>query len=191
MAAPDAVASGPPVVYHTAADAPLVTATTFAAPTAPVLGQKQNRILSRLILHPRPIAIQQTLSARTPTYYAAQANAAQVPIGCKSAFTNTGASPNADNYLGFTLLSSYDVQTCANRCNAVTRRTSFNVYFERDPSVDPNDPSCDTCSPSSITNIKCVWWGSTISPPTMSTKQFRGNFEVASPGSNGCTGLFT
>lgn len=196
MAAPAAVVSGPPVVYQTAADAPLVTATTLAAPTATILGQKQKRDAAATTCYPQPTGIAyktnpDTADAfRQDTYYAAQANAAKVPIGFKSAFTNTGASPNADNYLGFTLLSSYDVQTCANKCNAITGCTSFNVYFERDPSVDPNDPSCD--NPSSVTNIKCVWWGSTISPSNnVNTGQFRGKFEVAIAGSNGYTGLPT
>lgn len=194
IAAPASVVSGPPVVYQTASDAPLVTATTLAAPTATVLGQKVKR--DATTCYPQPTGISHksnpdTASAfRADPYYSSQAQAAPTPIGFKSVFNNTQASPNADNYLGFTLLNTYDVQSCANQCNAITGCTSFNVYFERDPSVDPNDASCS--NPSSVTNIKCVWWGSAISTANnVNTGQFRGQFEVAIAGSNGYVGLPT
>ena len=184
--------AGPPVVYQTAPSAPLVTATTLApaATTAPRVKRAD------ATCYPQPSGIAHKSSPddaatfRADTYYSSAANAAKVPIGFKSVFTNTGASPNADKYLGFTLMDTYDVQTCATKCNAITGCTSFNVYFERDPSVDPNDSSC--LNPPSVTNIKCVWWGSAISTANnVNSGQFRGNFEVAIAGSNGYVGLPT
>lgn len=193
VAAPASTVSGPPVVYQTAPNAPLVTATTLAAPAA-TAGSKAKR--QAATCYPQPTGISHRTSPddaasfRKDTYYANAAQSAQTPIGFNAVFTNTGASPNADQYLGYTLMDTYDVQTCANKCNAITGCKSFNVYFERDPSVDPNDASCD--NPASVTNIKCVWWGSTISTQNnVNTGQFRGKFEVAIAGSNGYTGTPT
>lgn len=185
--------TGPPVVYKTAINAPLVTATTLAPVASGVAKVKRAEATTCI---PQPTGISHrsnpdTASAfRADKYYSQAALAAPVPIGFKNVFNNTGASPNADNYLGFTLLDTYDVQTCANKCNAITGCTSFNVYFERDPSVNPDDASCS--NPPSVTNIKCVWWGSAISPTNnVNSGQWRNQFEVAIAGSNGYTGLPT
>lgn len=193
VAAPASTVGGPPVVYQTAPNAPLVTATTLAAPAA-TAGSKVKRQAATCYPQPSGISHRSTpdnaAAFRSDSYYANAANAAKTPIGFNSVFTNTGASPNADQYLGYTLMDTYDVQTCANKCNAITGCKSFNVYFERDPSVDPNDASC--LNPPSVTNIKCVWWGSTISTQNnVNTGQYRGQFEVAIVGSNGYTGTPT
>jgi hypothetical protein len=183
---------GPPVVYQTAPSVPLVTATTLA----PIATSATRVKRADATCYPQPSGIAHKTSPddgstfRADSYYSNAANAAKVPVGFKSVFTNTNASPNAPIYLGFTLMDSYDVQSCATKCNAITGCTSFNVYFERDPSVDPNDASC--LNPPSVSNIKCVWWGSTISTANnVNNGQFRGNFEVAIAGSNGYVGLPT
>lgn len=185
--------SGPPVVYQTAADAPLVTVTTLSAPAA-TGNSKPKR--DATTCYPQPTGIAHKSSPdtaaafRADAYYSQAAQSAQTPLGFTSVFNNTGASPNADGYLGFTLLPTYDVQTCAEKCNAIAGCTSVNVYFERDPSVDPNDASCS--NPPSVTNIKCVWWSSTISSANdVNTGQYRNQFEVAIAGSNGYVGLPT
>ncbi|KAI5363716.1 hypothetical protein Slin14017_G056800 [Septoria linicola] len=184
---------GPPVVYQTAPSAPLITATTLA-PAVATAGGKVKR--EEPTCYPQPTGIahksnpDDAATFRADPYYSSAANAAKVPIGFDSVFTNTGASPNADKYLGFTLLDSYDVQGCADKCNAIAGCSSFNVYFKRDPSVNPNDASC--LNPPSVTNIKCVWWGSAISPANnVNDGQFRGNFEVRIAGSNGYVGTPT
>jgi hypothetical protein len=46
--------------------------------------------------------------------------AAQTPSGYFQSFQNVNASNNAHGYLGFTALTSYDVNKCAARCNALT-----------------------------------------------------------------------
>lgn len=57
-------------------------------------------------------------------------------------------------YLGYTTLKSYDTQQCANACGNTKLCQSFNIFFERDPSVDPNDSSCYNAT--STTQIKYV-----------------------------------
>ena len=39
--------------------------------------------------------------------------------------------------MGYTTLDTYDVPTCAAKCSAINGCMSFNIYFERDPSLDP------------------------------------------------------
>jgi hypothetical protein len=59
--------------------------------------------------------------------FAAAASAAPVPSGYTNTFTNLQASNNAYGYMGFTDLSSYDSQQCADNCNAVTGCMAFNI----------------------------------------------------------------
>lgn len=61
--------------------------------------------------------------------------------------------------MGFTTLQTYDVQGCANQCSAINGCASFNIYFERDPTVDPGQ-NCP--NPPSTTTIKCVFWGGPV-----------------------------
>ncbi|KAJ8110729.1 hypothetical protein OPT61_g6499 [Boeremia exigua] len=193
-AAPTVTYPGPPVIYQTAPSAPLVTAVTLAAPVATAAAQRLKR--DSTTCYPQPAGINHQSSPDTDSafladsYYSQAANAANTPLGFNSVFSNTQASPNAPGYLGFTLMDTYDVQTCADKCNAITGCTSFNVYFERDPSVDPNDPSCS--NPPSVTNIKCVWWSSKISTSNnVNDGQYRGDFHVVIAGSNGYVGTPT
>lgn len=62
---------------------------------------------------------------------------APVPSGYVNTFTNLQASNNAQGYLGFTTMKTYDVQACASLCDAMNGCASINVLFERDPSVEP------------------------------------------------------
>jgi hypothetical protein len=81
-----------------------------------------------------------------------QAIAAPTPAGYYNAFTNLQASNNAYGYMGYTLLNEYSTQACAAKCDAISGCASFNIYFERDPTQNPNDESCK--NPESTTNIK-------------------------------------
>ncbi|KAI7229008.1 hypothetical protein KC330_g7641 [Hortaea werneckii] len=191
--AAESTVSGPPVVYQTAAAQPLVTATTLAEPAA-TAASKAKRDADTC--YPQPTGIGHHSSPdtgdafRADSYYSSAANSAQTPPGFNAVFTNTGASPNADQYLGYTLLDTYDVQTCADKCNGIKDCKSFNIYFERDPSVNPDSDTC--ANPPSVTNIKCVWWGSTISSDVNVNKgQWRNQFEVVIAGSNGYVGTPT
>ncbi|KAH0348540.1 glycoside hydrolase, partial [Aureobasidium melanogenum] len=117
------------------------------------------------------------------TAFAAAALSAPTPSGYSNTFTNLNASNNAYGYLGYTTLSSYDTQKCASKCNAINGCMSFNLYFERDPSVDPGT-GCS--NPSSVTMIKCVFWGGPVSSSNANNYgQWRNQFQVAIAGSNG------
>lgn len=111
------------------------------------------------------------------------ATSAPVPSGYSQAFSNLNASNNAYGYLGYTALEKYDTEACANKCNAISACAAFNVYFERDPSVDPGT-GCD--DPSSTTMIKCVFWGGPVTEDNaVNAGQYRDNFHVVIAGSNG------
>ncbi|KAJ4984816.1 hypothetical protein SVAN01_09689 [Stagonosporopsis vannaccii] len=193
-AAPTNTYPGPPVIYQEGPSDPLVTATTLAAPAATAGAERIKRTDN--ICYPQPKGIAYKPSSDTAEafvadeYFAKQATSAKTPLGFNPVFTNTKASPNAPGYQGYTLMDTYDVQTCADKCNAIDGCTSFNVYFERDPSVNPNDPSC--LDPPSVTNIKCVWWSSKISPElNVNAGEWRGKFHVVIAGSNGYVGTPT
>lgn len=68
-------------------------------------------------------------------YYAVTAETADAPAGYTTVFTNLNASNSANKYMGYSLLSFYDVKTCASHCTSAAGCESFNIYFERDPSV--------------------------------------------------------
>ncbi|KAI5197148.1 hypothetical protein E4T38_08152 [Aureobasidium subglaciale] len=110
--------------------------------------------------------------------------AAAAPGGYVQTFSNKQASNNAFIYMGFDTFQTYDVASCASRCTSKLGCVSFNMYFERDPSVNPNDASCS--DPSSQVMIKCAYWGGPISAANANNfGQTRGSFSVLIAGSNG------
>lgn len=149
-----------PVVYATAGQ-PAVTATTLAVsatassdPSATSLidaaarasvgaSSVQRRRMRKRdgTCAPQPSGITHQSSPDTPAgfvadpYYAQAANNAAAPAGYTAMFTNLNASNSANQYMGYTLLPSYDVQSCASKCSAITGCNSVNIYFERDPTV--------------------------------------------------------
>jgi hypothetical protein len=81
------------------------------------------------------------------------AKGAITPTGYQNTFTNAKAANNANGYLGYTTLATYDVDTCSKKCTGIVGCQAFNIYFERDPKVEPG--SGDFCSnPPSTTTIK-------------------------------------
>ncbi|KAG9512005.1 hypothetical protein KCV07_g9747, partial [Aureobasidium melanogenum] len=117
--------------------------------------------------------------------FSSAAAAAPTPAGYTNTFSNLAASNNAYGYLGFTTLQSYDVNTCSQKCNAINGCMSFNLYFERDPSVDPGS-GCS--NPSPVTTVKCVFWGGPVNQANaVNSGQWRSSFQVLIAGSNGYT----
>ncbi|KAI5239551.1 hypothetical protein E4T47_09330 [Aureobasidium subglaciale] len=117
-------------------------------------------------------------------YFPSIASAAPSIPGYTQAFANKQASSNAFGYMGFDTFDTYDVTTCAQRCTAKRGCVSVNMYFERDPSVNPDDASCS--NPPSVTMIKCAYWGGPVTEAnTVNKGQPRGGFEVKIAGSNG------
>jgi hypothetical protein len=75
------------------------------------------------------------------------------PTRYQNTFTNAKAANNANGYLGYTTLPTYDVDACSKKCDSIVGCQAFNIYFERDPKVEPG--SGDYCNnPSSTTTIK-------------------------------------
>ncbi|KAK8034302.1 hypothetical protein PG993_009297 [Apiospora rasikravindrae] len=113
------------------------------------------------------------------------AKSAQDPKGYAATFKDLTAAVNANTYLGVDTLKSYDVAGCAAKCDSIDLCTSFNIFMERDPAW--NSDQCSCSMPNSITNYKCSYWGSGVTPEAANNKgQPRGDgFEVVITGSNG------
>ncbi|GAB7357372.1 hypothetical protein MBLNU459_g8315t3 [Dothideomycetes sp. NU459] len=133
-----------------------------------------------------------TVSPDTPAAFqsnaafASVASSAPVPSGYSQTFTNLGASNNAYGYMGYTTLSTYDSAGCAAKCNAINGCMAVNIYYERDPSVDPGTGSSGCANPASVTMIKCVFWGGPVNAGNaLNTGQTRNQFQVVIAGSNG------
>ncbi|KAF1995427.1 hypothetical protein P154DRAFT_500294 [Amniculicola lignicola CBS 123094] len=131
--------------------------------------------------------------------YNALSQAAQdaaTPKGYTKAFTNLQGSTQQIGYLTFKTITSdvYDTQACADFCDNVNYCLGFNIYFERDPSVDPA-AACP--NPKPVTNIKCSLYGYPVIAKTATNMgQWRGPedstgevFHVVIVGSNGYSKL--
>ncbi|KAK5019777.1 hypothetical protein LTR16_000280 [Cryomyces antarcticus] len=116
--------------------------------------------------------------------FAAAATSASTPSGYTDTFTNLKASNNAYGYMGYTTLQSYNPTLCSQKCDKINGCAAFNIYFERDPSLDPNSINCP--NPKSVTNIKCVFWGGPVTAANANNAgQWRDSFQVVIAGSNG------
>ncbi|KAF2641886.1 hypothetical protein P280DRAFT_516900 [Massarina eburnea CBS 473.64] len=114
---------------------------------------------------------------------ASSANNAPTPSNYTQSFKNMKAATQADNYLGFVYLDSYDTNTCASNCTATPGCQGINIFFERDPSKGPS-PSCT--DPPSTTTIKCTLWGVGVTEKNaVNTGQTSSGFTIAMAGSNG------
>lgn len=109
---------------------------------------------------------------------------APTPDGYAEVFVNVNASLSASNYMGLYTLSSFDTLGCASKCDQASGCQAFNMYIERDPSINPNNTNCP--NPSSITNYKCTLWGAPVSAVEANNfGQNRDQFQVVITGSNG------
>lgn len=116
--------------------------------------------------------------------FSSAATSASTPAGYVQAYQNqAGSSEGIYGYMGYSVLQTYDVAACSASCDAVNGCQSFNIYFERDPSVDPSS----TCSnPPSTTVIKCVYYGGPVTASSATNVgQWRNDFHVVIAGSNG------
>ncbi len=59
--------------------------------------------------------------------FAAAASSAPTPPGYNLAFTNLNASNNANGYMGFSTLQTYDTVGCATQCTAITGCSAINI----------------------------------------------------------------
>ncbi|KAI5362244.1 hypothetical protein Slin15195_G058950 [Septoria linicola] len=98
-------------------------------------------------------------------------------------FRDKNGSTQQNSYLTYYVLDKYSVTDCAKKCDAVDLCTAFNIYVERDPSLNPG-PACP--DPKSVSNYKCALWGSDISAETATNVgQYREKFHVVITASNG------
>ncbi|KAL8845901.1 MAG: hypothetical protein Q9221_008968 [Calogaya cf. arnoldii] len=115
--------------------------------------------------------------------YTALAENSPTPDGYSNIMLNAAASLSASKYMGLRTLKSYDTLGCASLCDQAPGCQAFNMYVERDPSLDPNIVSCP--NPPSITSFKCTLWGATVSAAQATNKgQWRASFQVVIAGSN-------
>ncbi|TKA25296.1 hypothetical protein B0A50_06200 [Salinomyces thailandicus] len=109
-------------------------------------------------------------------------------------FKDLDGSVSANSYMGQYTLNSYNPALCAAKCDATELCTSFNIFAERDPSLNPSadDSTAPTVwgywcpNPPSMTSFKCTLWGSNIDG-SMATNQgqYREQFHVVITASNG------
>ncbi|KAH0536583.1 hypothetical protein FGG08_006567 [Glutinoglossum americanum] len=116
---------------------------------------------------------------------ASTAGSAATPASYSQSFSNLNGSISSLGYMGLYTLTSYDVALCASKCNNAYPCQAFNIYFERDPTVNPSYGSACP-NPPSLTNIKCTLWGYPVYAETAkNTGQWRSQFQVVIAGSNG------
>ncbi|KAF1980186.1 hypothetical protein BU23DRAFT_3723 [Bimuria novae-zelandiae CBS 107.79] len=125
-----------------------------------------------------------------------EAEQAGTPTGYVQSFKNLQAGSQQIYYLTYRTIDSgtYDVDTCAAFCDSEKFCNGFNIYYERDPSVDPS-ASCP--NPPPITNVKCALFGYPVGAAAATNAgQWRGPedangeaFHVVIAGSNGYSKL--
>lgn len=98
-------------------------------------------------------------------------------------FSDLNSQVIGNTYLGLETLRSYDVEKCSQYCDNKPLCTGFNIFIERDPSLNP---SANCTQPASITNYKCTLWGSSVDKASATDSgQYRGQFQVVITGSDG------
>ena len=87
-------------------------------------------------------------------------------------------------FQGLYTLTSYDTLTCASKCDRASGCSAFNMYLERDPTVNASVQNCN--NPKSTTNYKCTLWGAPVSSEEATNSgQYQASFHVVIAGSNG------
>ncbi|KAI5197108.1 hypothetical protein E4T39_07471 [Aureobasidium subglaciale] len=113
---------------------------------------------------------------------AAIAKTASTPYGYYEAFENLQGSVSAAGYRGYKTYTSYDVNKAAADCKAIKGCKAFNIFFERDPSIDPCSTNKD---PPSTNVIKASFWSIPLCAKDATNKgQYREKFQVVIAGSN-------
>ena len=88
-----------------------------------------------------PVPGDGSVAAYTDSTNALRTNAqgASTPAGYTQSFKDKTASSQQIGYLTYKNIDSgnYDVQACADFCDSEKYCLGFNIYYERDPSVDP------------------------------------------------------
>ena len=120
---------------------------------------------------------------------AQNAGDAAAPAGYVKEFIDASGSTEQIGYLTYKIIESgaYDVQKCADFCDSEKFCLGFNIFYERDPSVDPTS---DCQNPEPITNTKCSIYGYPVAKASATNQgQWRQQFNVVIVGSNGYSKL--
>jgi hypothetical protein len=113
--------------------------------------------------------------------------AAKTPPGYTKSFTDATGSTEQIGYLTYKTLNTYDPKACAAFCDSEKFCYGFNIFFERDPTVEPG-PDC--ADPPAQTNIKCSIYGYPVAEASATNQgQYRQDFHVVIAGSNGYSKL--
>lgn len=179
-----AVASGAPVTAITTS----IPISVTTERTAATLSKRHANITTTCA--PLPTGIDVHPSPDTAAafsvypYFSSVALAAPVPTGFTQVYSNMDASSYDLGYLGADFMDTYDTQQCSDQCQNILDCVSFNIYFERNPSVVPNNVSCP--DPSSTTRIVCAYYSGPIDEATaINPGIWREEFQVVRVGSNG------
>lgn len=122
--------------------------------------------------------------------YAALATNATTPSGYDRVFQDLNASVTQPGYMGVITYQHYNTIACQLACDAANGCTAFNIYIERDPSLDAG-AGCP--NPPAVFNYRCTLYGLNISATTATNVgQYRGPtdangtaFQTAITASNG------
>ncbi|KAH7121213.1 hypothetical protein B0J11DRAFT_560157 [Dendryphion nanum] len=179
-----AAVSAPPPSYNPTS---VAKAAAAAIPTAPIT--VENPVHST---GPIPSNGSVTAYLAENSILAQEAQSASIPDGYVKSFTNLQGSTQQIGYLTLkTLLGpNYDIGARAAFCESVKYCLGLNVYFERDPSINPAS-ACP--NPPPVTNIKCSLYGYPVAAESVTNKgQWRGPqdsqgeaFHVVIAGNNG------
>ncbi|KAI4717850.1 hypothetical protein E4T48_05939 [Aureobasidium sp. EXF-10727] len=99
-----------------------------------------------------------------------------VPSGYTPAFVNLQGSTQANGYLTYKTLSTYDPQQCTAACDKISSCQFANIYYEKDPDSKNNPVDVIKCSLYSMPQTNCT---------ATNKGQWRGQFHVLVTGSNG------
>jgi len=170
--------------YNTASAASAAAATAVPTAAGAKMIKRQSDDCQPLPQGAGPVASPDTAAGfLASSNYSYAANDADIPQGYSQSFANAQGSVSASYYMGYYTLNSYDTVGCAHYCDAADGCMSFNIFFERDPSVNPAD-ACP--NPSSTVPIKCTLWGMPINAAMANNDgQWREQFQVVIAGSNG------
>ncbi|KAF1363070.1 hypothetical protein EJ07DRAFT_163004 [Lizonia empirigonia] len=112
-----------------------------------------------------------------------QAMTASTPAGYTQVFQNLKNASQANGYMGYTILSTYNASECADTCTRTLGCQAFNLYFERGPSKVPG-PDCR--NPPALVIPFCALWGGPVSTGNaLNEGQYREQFHVVIMASNG------
>jgi len=173
-------------------DSALPQITSSATDTLPATTDGVNNKVKRTACASQPTGAGPIPSPDSPSAFlayakfSASATNAPTPSGYSQTYKNLRGASNAYGYMGYSTLSTYDSTACAAKCNKVTGCMALNIFFERDPILDPGTGSSGCRNPASTTNIKCVLWGGPVSSDNaVNVGQWQNQFQIVIAGSNG------